>query len=163
MNRSFCCHCLDVHCNSCHEFSHFAQDCPSKIPPSGTPHHQDILIPGHNTPTLKGTDHTPPTMGTDMGDISTNHNCTAIPNLTGAAAVPEGIHHTPHPTTTVVHAALQPMDAPIATHSMTHPRGIVTSHPELITSQTNITHTTIPWTVGILTPTTPTTLHGDHS
>ena len=36
------------------------------------------LIQYHNTPTCKKTDHTALTMGTDMGDISTNHNHAAV-------------------------------------------------------------------------------------
>ena len=34
-------HCPHAQCYSCNEFSHFAQDCPNKIPPSGKPCHQD--------------------------------------------------------------------------------------------------------------------------
>ena len=34
--------------------------------------------------------------------------------MTGVAAVPEGTHNAPHPATTVVCAALWPMDAPVA-------------------------------------------------
>ena len=33
--------CLDAQCYGCDEYGHFVQDCPKKIPPSGTPHHQD--------------------------------------------------------------------------------------------------------------------------
>ena len=128
--------------------------------------HQAIktdLIPGHNTPITKGTDHTPPTMGTDMGNISTDHNHAVITTVTGAAAVTEGTHYTPHPTTAVLHTALHLMDTPITTHTMTHCTGIVTPHPKLASSPIDITHTTIPWTVAGLTPPTLTVLHGDHS
>ena len=45
------------------------------------------LVSGHDKPTPKGTDHNPPTIGTDIGDISANHNQTTIPTTTGAAAV----------------------------------------------------------------------------
>ena len=55
------------------------------------------LIQGHNPPIPKGTDYTPCTMGTHMGEISTDHNHTTIPTRTGAAAVPEDTHHAPHP------------------------------------------------------------------
>ena len=51
------------------------------------------LIQGHDTPTPKG--HTSPTVGTDMGDISTNHNHTTNPTVARAAAVPEGTHCPP--------------------------------------------------------------------
>ena len=50
------------------------------------------LIPGHDTPTSKGTDHTLPTIGTEMGDISTSHNHATIPTATGETAVTEGTH-----------------------------------------------------------------------
>ena len=102
------------------------------------------LIQDKNTPTPKGKDHTAPTMGTDMGDISTDHNHTAISTVTGAAAVSEGTHHAPHLATAAAHAALQLMDTSIATCAMKHPTGIVTPHPTLATSPTNITHATSP-------------------
>ena len=121
------------------------------------------VIPGHNTMKPKETDYTQPTMGTDMGDISTNHNDATFPTMTEAAAVPDGTHHSPHPATTVAHAALWLMDAPIATQAMTHPTGTVTPHPELSISPTVITHTTIPQTIACLAPETLTALHGDHS
>ena len=54
------------------------------------------LVPGHDTPTFEGTHHNPPNIDTDMGGISTNHNHTAIPTATGAAAVTEGTHCAPH-------------------------------------------------------------------
>ena len=121
------------------------------------------LIPGNDTPTPKGTDNTQPTMGTNIGDISTNHNHATIPTLTGAGAVTEGTQCPPHPATTVANAALWLMDAPITTCTMTHPIGIVTLHPALTTSSTNITYATIPWTGVGLTPATLTILHMEHS
>ena len=102
-------------------------------------------------------------MGIDMGDISTDHNCTTIPTMTGTAAVLEGTHHASHPATVMAHATLQLKDALIATCAMTHPTGIVTPHATLTTSPTNITHTTIPQTGASLTPATLTALHGEHS
>ena len=38
---NFGCCCPDVQCYGCDKFSHFAQDCPSKIHPPGTPVYQD--------------------------------------------------------------------------------------------------------------------------
>ena len=101
------------------------------------------LIQGHDTPVFKGTYHTPPTMDTHMGDISTDHNHTTISTTTEAAVVQEGTHHTSHLDTAVAHATLWLMDAPIATHTMTHPRGIVANHPTLTTCHMNVTHTTM--------------------
>ena len=62
----FGCHYPNAQCYSCDEFGHFAQDCPNKIPQE---HHvsKTDLIQGINIPTPKETDHTPPTMITDMG------------------------------------------------------------------------------------------------
>ena len=40
-------HCPDIQCDGCDEFGHFAQDCPNKIPPLGTPCHQDRSCPRH--------------------------------------------------------------------------------------------------------------------
>ena len=102
------------------------------------------LIQGNDTPTPKGTGHTQTTVGTDMGDISTDHNHAAIQTITGAAAVSEGTHHSPYPGTAAAHVILWMMDAPIATHTITHPTGIVTPHPILTTSSAEVTHATIP-------------------
>ena len=95
------------------------------------------LIQGINIPTLKGTDHTPPIMVPDIGDILSGHSSATIPT-TREAAVSEGTPHTPHLATAAAHAALQLIDAPIATH-------------------------TTPQTRASLTPATPTTLHRKYS
>ena len=79
-------------------------------------------------------------MGTYMANISANHNHATIPIITGATAVIEGIHYASHPVTTVVCSVLWPMDAPITTQTMTHPTGIVTPHPKLTTSPTDVSH-----------------------
>ena len=121
------------------------------------------LIQSIDKPTPKGTNHTPPTMVTDMGDISTNHNHTSIPTMTGTPAVSEGTHCTPHPTTSAAPAALWPMDIPVAIHTVTHSSCIVTPHAALATSPTDITHATIPQTRAGLNPATPTVLHRKHS
>ena len=102
-------------------------------------------------------------MGTDVGDIVTDHNHAAIPTTTAAAAVTKGIHAAPHLATTAAHTALWLIDAPIASYTRTHPTDIVTPNLKLTTSPTNITNATIPWTIASLTPTTFTTLHRDHS
>ena len=89
------------------------------------------------------TDHMPPIMVPDMGDISAAHSHTAIPTVTGAA-VSEGTHHHPHPATTATHTTLWAMDVPIVTHTVTHPTGTVEPHPTLATSPADVTHATIP-------------------
>ena len=121
------------------------------------------LVQCHDKPTPKGTDHTSPTMGTDMGDISTDHNHAATPTTTGTAAILEGTHCPPHPATTAVHTTFEWIDAPIITCATTQPTGIVTPHPTLTTSPTNITHATIPQTGVSLTPATLTAWHWEHS
>ena len=98
------------------------------------------LIQAINIATLGGTDHTPPTMVTDMGD-----NPITIPTVTGAA-VSEGACHVPHPTTAAAHAILQPMDASSGIFAVTYSIGIVTPHPTHTTSPADVTHATIPWT-----------------
>ena len=70
---------------------------------------------GNNIPTSKGIDHTPPTMGIGMGDISTDHNHATIPTATTTAAVSEDTHCTPHPATAAACTNLQPVDASITT------------------------------------------------
>ena len=97
-----------------------------------------------------------------MVDISTNHNPAAIPTKTGAV-VSEGTHCTLHPATQAAYTAIWLMDTPIVIYTMTHPNSIVTSHPTLTTSPTDITDTTIPWTRAGLIPLTPTALHRKQS
>ena len=75
--------------------------------------HATKIVLGHDTPIPKGTDHNPPTMGTDMADISAYHDNTTIPTTTGAAAVTEGTHCTSHPATTAAHS-------PSSHHSSSH-------------------------------------------
>ena len=55
-------------------------------------------VQGTDIPTPKGTDHIPLIMVQDMGGISAGHSPTTIPTTTGAA-VSEGRHHAPYPTT----------------------------------------------------------------
>ena len=95
-------------------------------------------------------------MAPDMGDISAGHSPAAICTMT-EAAVSEGTPHTPNLATIAAHTALWPINAPITTCTMT-PTGIVTPHPPLATSPTDVTHA-IPQTRASLTPATPTTLH----
>ena len=143
----FGCHCHNVQCYGCDEFGRFAQDCPNKIPPSGTPHH---LFKASIYPHPKGQI----TLHLLWSHTWETIHPTAIPTMTGVA-VSESTHHAPHPAI----AALQPMDAPITTHAMTHPTSIVASHPAFATSPTDITLATIPKTRASLAPATPTALH----
>ena len=55
------------------------------------------------------------------------------------------------------------MEAPIATHTMTHPTGTVGLHPTLAISPTDVTHATIPCTGAAIAPATTTTLHRNKS
>ena len=143
--------CPDEKCYGCDEFGHFAQDCTNKIAP--WEHHATkiYLIKGISKPT----DHTWCIIVPDRGEISADHNLTAIPTMTGVA-VSEGTHCTLYLATTVAHAALLPMDAPMAIWIMTHPTGIVTPNLALVTSSTDLTHATIPQTGAGLTSATPT-------
>ena len=81
-------------------------------------------------------------MVTHMGDISTDHNPTTIPTMTGAT-VSEDTYHAPHPPTAAAHATLWSMDAPTTIHAMTHKTGIFSPHPALATSPADVTHTAI--------------------
>ena len=51
---------------------------PTRFPPQEHNATKKGLIPGHETPTTKGTDHNLPTMGTVIGDIST---CNIVGNV----------------------------------------------------------------------------------
>ena len=121
------------------------------------------LILGHDTLTPEGTDQNLLTIDTDMGDISTNLNHTANSTVTGAAAVTEDTHCTPHPAIAVAHATLWLTDALITSHAKTHPTGIVAPHLDHITSPTCITHATTPWTIVSLSLATLPALHKDHN
>ena len=68
-------HCPNAQCCSCNEFSHFGQGFPNNIPPLRNHATKTGLLQGNDTPTYKGTDDTPPTVGIDMGDISTDQSC----------------------------------------------------------------------------------------
>ena len=120
------------------------------------------LIQGHDISTWKGTDHTPPTMSTNIGDNSTNHNHAAIPTMTGAAAVPEGTLHSPscHCRSSCCPLA----DGHLHCHSCHDtPNRHSHTHSTLATSPTDMTHTTIPQTRAGLTGATLTTWDSKHS
>ena len=119
---------------------------------------RDTAPPRQDTdiPTPKGTDHTPPIMVPDMGDISAGHSPAANPTVIEAAIL-EGTPHAPLPATAAALPAPEQMYTPITIHAMT-PTGIVTPHPTLATSPTYITHAT-PQTTASLAPATPTKQH----
>ena len=98
----------------------------------------------------------------DISYISADHNPATIPTVTGAA-VSKGRHHAPFQANAIVCATLWLMDDPIAICAMTHPTSIVTLHPTLATSPTDITYVTIPQTRAGLTPATLTALLRKHS
>ena len=68
------------------------------------------LIQCINIPTPKGTNHTPPIMVPDMGDIFTGHIHTTVPTMR-EAAVSEDTPHTSNAATTPVCTAIWPIDA----------------------------------------------------
>ena len=114
------------------------------------------LLQGINIPIPKGTDHTPPIMVPDMGDVSAGHSPATIPTVTEAAVL-QGTPCAPLPATAAAHATLWLMDAPITTLAVT-PTGIVAAQPALATSPTDDTNSTPQTGVGP-TPATPTAQH----
>ena len=122
-------------------------------------HHSTMadLIQCIDTPTTRGTDHTP-IMVPDIGDITADHSPHPVHTMTEAAAL-EGTSCTLLPATATACAAFQSMDAPITPCAML-PTGIVTPHARLTISLTGTTHAT-PWTRAGLTPATPTMPHKD--
>ena len=117
---------------------------------------RQILFRTSIYPHLKGTDCTPLIMVPDMGDISAGHSAATVPTMTEAAVL-EGTPDAPLPATAAAHAALWLMDTPITTCTMT-PTGIVTPHPTLATSPTDVSHATTE-TGTSLAPATPTAQH----
>ena len=100
--------------------------------PSGFLHQEhhatmEDLILGIDTPTTRGTDHTP-IMVPDVGDITADHSPTPVHTMTEATTL-EGTPHTLLPATTATHTTLQPMEA-----STVITTGIVVPHPILTIS-----------------------------
>ena len=98
------------------------------------------LLQGISIHAPKGTDHTPPMMVPDIGDISAGQAHTIIPSMTEVAVL-EDIPHALLPATASTHTTLWPIDGPIAPHAVTA-TGIVTPHPTLATSPTDISDAT---------------------
>ena len=117
------------------------------------------LTQGINTPTTRGTDHTP-IMAPDIGDISGAHSPTLIQTATEAAIL-EGTPCALLPATAAAHSAPEPMDAPISPHAMV-PTGIVTLHPTLATSPMGSAHANSQNRADLV-PATPATQHKDIS
>ena len=138
----FGCHCPDAQFMATMNLAPLQRTAPTRSLPNEHNTTKTDHVQGTNIPTPRVTDNTPTTMVTDMGDISTNHNPTTIPTMTGAV-VSEGTHCTPHPTTTAAHNTLWLMDAPIAICTITHSTSIVTCHPTLATFSADITHATM--------------------
>ena len=78
-------------------------------------------------------------------------------------AAKQCIHYAPYQATAAAHAILWLMGSPITTHAMTYLTIIVTPHPAVTTSPTDVTCTTVSQTGATLAPATPTTLHRNHS
>ena len=162
-DRCFVCACIghfdhqcpDAQCYGCDELGHFAQDYSNKFPTSGMWCHKDRSHSRHWYTHNQRTDHTP-IMVPDIGDIWGDHSSTAIPTMTEAVVL-EGTPYTPPPTTPAACISLQLIDTLITPHAMVS-MGIVTPHPALTTSPTDVTHTT-PLARASLTPATPTSQH----
>ena len=90
------------------------------------------LTQGIETPTTRGTDHTP--------IITADHSPAPIHTMIEATAL-EGTPHSLLPATTAAHTTLQLMDAPIIPHAMIT-TGIAAPHPSLTISPTGTTHAT---------------------
>ena len=136
---SFGHHCPNMQCFDCDEFGHFAQDCPNKIPPSGnTMLPREILFKASIFPHTRDSSHSP-TMVTDMGYISTNHNPATVPTMTGAAVSED----TQCSSSSHCSSSCCPFGQwvfPLTICAMTYPTSIVTPHPTLTTSPADITH-----------------------
>ena len=135
---------------------------PQKIPPSGTPCHQDRSGSRHwYTHTQRDrsySTHYGHRHGRHVNQSQSHHH-----SHCGRSSSFRREHCVPYPDFTAAHTTLWPMDASIAIYAMTHPTGIVTPHPTLTTSLADIIHATIPQTRASLTPATPTTLHRKYS
>ena len=143
MNKSFGHHCLDAQCYGYDEISTLPRTAPTRFLNQKCHTTMAYLTQGINTPTTRGTDHTP-IMALDIGDISAGHSPVLIPTESAAACV------TPHV-----------MDGPITPHTLL-PTGKVTLHPTLTTSPVGATHAT-PQTGASLAPAAPSTQHKDLS
>ena len=120
-------HCPDVQCYNCEEFSHFAQDCPNKIPPSWTPpHHNRSCSQTHCDHNHR--DRSVPYLDIAMEDALTAHDHTTDPTTTESLATTKDTHPNPHPTTAAVCAFLWLTIALGNTHARTHHTGINMNH-----------------------------------
>ena len=153
-------HCPDAECYGCDELGHFTQNFTNKIPPSGTPCHQDRSCSRHWYTHTQRDRSSSTYYGYRHGRHFSRCSPATIPTAT-EAPVSEGTPCTLHVAAMAAHAALQPMDALITTHTMT-PTSIEAPNPALITSHVDITHAT-PQTRASLTPATPTAMYRKHS
>ena len=113
------------------------------------------LTQGIDTPTTRGTDHTP-IMAPDIGNITADHSPVPVHTKTEAAAL-EGTPYTHLPATAAACATIQPIDAPIAPQAVI-PTGIVVPNPTLNISPIGTAHAT-PQTGADLVPAAPTMQH----
>ena len=148
-------HCIDAHCYGCDEFGHFFQDCPNKIPPSGTPCHQDRSHIRHQY-TTNWRDRSHSYYGQrHRRHFSRSQSCHCLHcNRRSSFRRYTSCSSSSHCSS--LHHPLAD-GCPITTHAMT-PAVIVAPHPTVTTSPTEVTHAT-PQTRASLAPATPTTQH----
>ena len=158
-----CCHFPHAQCYRCNEFCHFAQDCPSKIPLSGTPCHQDRSLSGQWYTHLQRDRSQSTYYGHRHGrQINWSQSC-HHPQCNRSCSSFKSTHCAPYPATAVASTALQLTDTPISIHAMTHLTGTVALHSTLTTSPADVIHATILQPKAGLTPAILTALHRKHS
>ena len=129
-------HCPDTQCYNCEDFGHFTQDCPDKILPSGMPCHHDRLCSwphyNHNCKDRSSS------LTTDAAkeETLTGQDHTVNPTTTEGPSTIEGMHPTPHSTTTVLHATHQLTNAVGDTITRTHCASTTVTHPRHATFRT---------------------------
>ena len=158
----FGCHYPEAQCCGCDEFGHFVQDCPNKIPLSGTPCHQDRSCLRYQYIYSQRDRSCSTHYGHRHGrhfNQSQSHCCShhdRSSNFTRHTLFFSSSKcHNLHPT--VADGCF------IAICAVTHPTSIVTPHPTLAISSPDITHATIPRTGAGLIPATLATLPRKHS
>ena len=149
------CHCPNAQCYNFDSYGHFAQDCPEKIPPLGTPHHHDRSSswPCYN--------HNCRDRSQSLHYRCNQGKC----NLTTAEAPAAfwGTHPTPHHANTAACNTHPLNDALGDTHIGTHHTGTIVTCLWHITLLARVTLMTILWTKANLVWDTLIILPTDHT